>query len=251
MIRLSLTPTMSSSERRHQGVTCDVAEHYDLENASSIAPSDIEPAYHYRYYHDGRERKQKRHGHGYSYSPNPMLARIGTPPCESPVSQASSRHTPTNHLSISQNLNHVRSSPSGIPHSTPTGAMTRQSPAPQAMRQSPALPINNQPNLRSTTPIRLSRANTPVRNVASPVGSDRSFNQSELRSQGHHSDVSSLRSGQGDRTRASPITSGALRPPRPHSRLKETSPGDRLGLTVEEVKRLNTARPDLMTGSHA
>jgi hypothetical protein len=32
-------------------------EHYDLENASSIAPSDIDPIYHYRGYRDGNVRK--------------------------------------------------------------------------------------------------------------------------------------------------------------------------------------------------
>ncbi|XP_022091610.1 protocadherin Fat 4-like isoform X2 [Acanthaster planci] len=233
----------------------EAPEHYDLENASSIAPSDIEPAYHYRYYHDGRERKQKRHG--YRYSPNPMLARIGTPPCESPVSQVSS-----NHLNITHNPNpnslHVRSSPSNVQHSTPmeniraspANALARQSPGLQAMRQSPSLQLLKNESSRSATPLRLSRANTPVRNAASPIGSEHSYNQSELRSQGHRSDISSHLSGQGDQ----PAHVGAHRPPRPPSRLKETSPVDAsrpLGLTVEEVKRLNTARPDLMSGSHA
>ncbi|XP_038055904.1 protocadherin Fat 4-like [Patiria miniata] len=241
------------------GRTHEALEHYDLENASSIAPSDIEPAYHYRYYHDGRERKQKRQG--YRYSPNPMLARIGTPPCESPVSQVSS-----NHLSITHNPNpsslHVRSSPSNVQHSTPmentraspASGIARQSPGLQAMRQSPSLQLLKRESARSATPLRLSRANTPVRNMASPVSSDHSYNQSELRSQGHRSDTSSHLSGHGDKSRISPMLAGAHRPPRPPSRLKDTSPSDSnrpLGLTVEEVKRLNTARPDLMTGSHA
>ncbi len=39
---------------------CDEAEHYDLENASSIAPSDIDIVYHYKGYRRGGRSLPKK-----------------------------------------------------------------------------------------------------------------------------------------------------------------------------------------------
>ncbi|UYV64339.1 FAT4 [Cordylochernes scorpioides] len=62
-------------------------EHYDLENASSIAPSDIDIVYHYKAFRDGNFRKYKpnvtgyhKHRHGLGEGPTKMqntpLARL-------------------------------------------------------------------------------------------------------------------------------------------------------------------------------
>ncbi|WAQ98687.1 FAT-like protein [Mya arenaria] len=38
----------------------EVLEHYDIENASSIAPSDIDVVDHYRHFHDGKQRRKNK-----------------------------------------------------------------------------------------------------------------------------------------------------------------------------------------------
>merc|ERR1719471_2056563 len=61
----------------------DLVEHYDLENASSIAPSDIDVIYHYKGYRDGSNSRH-RHSGGKSlnsrkrsnYLKNTPLARL-------------------------------------------------------------------------------------------------------------------------------------------------------------------------------
>ncbi len=279
------------------------AEHYDIENASSIAPSDIDVAYHYRHYHD-RERKKHRR------SPNPLLMHLQQ-------QQHSARASPISHTSMRQNLNNLshRSTPNhvtslrGSPnivvaHSTP---LDRQSPVVVSMHnQYPMVQLGSKETLRSTTPLHVSRSTTPNhrsatpsnrsrtptyrsntpsyrsmtshrsntptnrsitpshRSLASPVHSVHSANsvhsiQSELRSVGHHSDVSSVRS-QRSRTK-SPLQVGltlaaqsALAAQTQQKRLSPSVSYNTkvpLGLTMEEVARLNTARPELMVGSHA
>lgn len=41
-------PAMSSHPHEHHDLGSEFPEHYDLENASSIAPSDIDIVYHYK-----------------------------------------------------------------------------------------------------------------------------------------------------------------------------------------------------------
>ncbi|XP_023246890.1 cadherin-related tumor suppressor [Copidosoma floridanum] len=49
-------PTQSSLRSHEHGQEPDLPEHYDLENASSIAPSDIDIVYHYKGYRDGMRK---------------------------------------------------------------------------------------------------------------------------------------------------------------------------------------------------
>lgn len=41
-------PAMSNHPHEHHDLGSEFPEHYDLENASSIAPSDIDIVYHYK-----------------------------------------------------------------------------------------------------------------------------------------------------------------------------------------------------------
>jgi protocadherin Fat 4 len=54
---------------RDRGREADMPEHYDLENASSIAPSDIDVVYHYKGYRDGARK--------YRASPPPVAGYAG------------------------------------------------------------------------------------------------------------------------------------------------------------------------------
>ncbi|KAK0095053.1 hypothetical protein PV326_009357 [Microctonus aethiopoides] len=49
-------PTQSSMHSHEHNTEPDMPEHYDLENASSIAPSDIDIVYHYKGYRDGMRK---------------------------------------------------------------------------------------------------------------------------------------------------------------------------------------------------
>lgn len=91
------------------------------------------------------------------------------------------------------------------------------------------------------------------RNIPTPVGSE----HSELRSVAHRSDISSVRSGRTGRTK-SPMSAVSVpsqnsrrsRPKTPVSG-KSSKKGQPLGLTADEVAKLNSARPDLMSGTHS
>jgi len=49
-------PTQTSLHSHEHNPEPDIPEHYDLENASSIAPSDIDIVYHYKGYRDGMRK---------------------------------------------------------------------------------------------------------------------------------------------------------------------------------------------------
>lgn len=104
----------------------DIPEHYDLENASSIAPSDIDIVYHYKGYRDGGMRKYKatpphipassyHHKHGGATPQHRHTAPVLPPPSrDSPRSlvppppggnsQPSNKCTPLARLSPSSEL---------------------------------------------------------------------------------------------------------------------------------------------------
>lgn len=285
-------PDSSSGGEHDDGIISPVepdAEHYDIENASSIAPSDIDVAYHYRYYHD-HERKL----HQQRRSPNPLLMHLQQ---QQHHMTTSARASPLSHQSSGQHLNNLshRNTPNhlthrGSPnivlaHSTP---LDRHSPG-ITPNQYPMVDLGSRETLRSAMPLRGSRANTPSqrsntpnhrsrsntpnhrsrsntpshRSLVSPVHSMQSAPsvhsvQSELRSVGHHSDKSSVQSHR-SRTK-SPIHTGltlaaqqALANQQQQKRMSPAVMYDTkvpLGLTVEEVAKLNTSRPELMVGSH-
>nr|XP_006812462.1 PREDICTED: protocadherin Fat 4-like [Saccoglossus kowalevskii] len=189
-------------------------EFYDLENASSIAPSDIDVTHHYRDYHRDGNRKL-RNNHAHRMSPNHLHSRGVRPNLYA--------------------MNQLRHSP-GLP-SQYYGQMHRQSPhpriSPHHMMQSRASPIKELIHSRSN--------------------SEQSINQSELRSEpGFRSNASTV--SENSRRTKSPISNGHLPNSRPQSRLKSpltvvVDAEQPKGLSAEEVAMLNSARPNEHAGS--
>ncbi|KAK8767142.1 hypothetical protein V5799_006076 [Amblyomma americanum] len=98
-------------------------EHYDLENASSIAPSDIDVVYHYRVFRDGSQLRKLHKG----VHKHPGTHR------HSPASPKA-RHSPRQQLLLRPA---ARDSPSALKmHSTP---LARLSPSSELSRQTPRI----------------------------------------------------------------------------------------------------------------
>eukprot|EP00106_Octopus_bimaculoides_P021842 XP_014789284.1 PREDICTED: cadherin-related tumor suppressor-like [Octopus bimaculoides] len=103
----------------------DVPEHYDLENASSIAPSDIDIVTHYKGFRDGKVNK---------YKPNSNLLTYRHPYIANPQQNMmwSSNVPASNALNYNGPLSvPARSSPMHLNN------LARSSPAPVGVRQSP------------------------------------------------------------------------------------------------------------------
>ena len=118
------------------GLDCE-PEHYDLENASSIAPSDIDIVYHYKGYRDGNVRKYKTNPHVPSYHKHNHR--------HSPHSFASPPHreSPRNML---------RSSPAaGLQGGPPVGP-PRESPGVLKMQSTPLARLSPSSELSQQTP---------------------------------------------------------------------------------------------------
>lgn len=124
----------------------EMPEHYDLENASSIAPSDIDIVYHYKGYRDGNVRKYKtnphlppasfHHKHGHRHSPHSFAApQTGSSPAPPPPHRDSPRGS---HLLRQSPISPVaRDSPSAIKmQSTP---LARLSPSSELSQQAPRI----------------------------------------------------------------------------------------------------------------
>ena len=104
----------------------EVPEHYDLENASSIAPSDIDVVYHYKGFRDGNVRR---------YKTNPHLGQYH---------KHNHRHSPHSFVST--------------PHRESPRSMVRQSPNPMAPRESPgAMKMQSTPLARLSPSSELSQ----------------------------------------------------------------------------------------------
>ncbi|XP_013390955.1 cadherin-related tumor suppressor-like [Lingula anatina] len=214
-------------------------EHYDIENASSIAPSDIDVITHYRRYRDGKRPHHQRnnhhvptyHKHSHRHSPNHILNRTARDSPMNQINMSLPRQSPSV-MMHQQQQQQARDSPNAMKmQSTP---MPRQSPLTvnnPLLRQSPINPMvaRHSPmnQLSRTSPIRDMRV-SPLgmqlgNRVASPI--------QEVRVDSDQS------SGHGEVVR-----SPANIPPRPHSRMQQ--PGGvasrpPMGLTVEEIERLN------------
>ncbi|XP_078600673.1 protocadherin Fat 4-like [Branchiostoma floridae x Branchiostoma japonicum] len=195
-------------------------EHYDLENASSIAPSDIDVTYqaYYKAFREGKRYKQpvpNRHNHHPRQSPSSLLHQVHM------------RDSP-NHL--------ARKSPNHLSHrdSPSFQSSARQSPASHLLRQSPNHLARQSPASHLEGPMR-------------PLGMRTSSDHLPPSEHGSHYSGSSI--GSKNRRRAkSPCASSHGRGSRPSSRLKqpieqiEMDSGPPVGLSVEEVEMLN-ARP--------
>lgn len=195
----------------------DMPEHYDLDNASSIAPSDIDVHMHYRGYRSGyndrsRERSHKRHK-------------------ESPATGYKSRESPGPGALKLQTSGRLRSSPANnleVPHNPSHSA--RSSPANVGMRNSPINQLSRQsPQVRASPLIHSNVRGTPVSNI------HHSRTESEHSLASHHSKSSTSSS-----VPRSVLPNGHVK----SSRHKYYDPNSRQvkGLTVEEIEKLN-ARP--------
>lgn len=137
----------------------EMPEHYDLENASSIAPSDIDVADHYRHFHDGGKHRRKNKAHS-DHSHN---------------SKHSSRQY--NHNSNSQQMRDSPNLLSSVPfmndlaRNSPT---SRNSPAINQLsrnspnvRQSPHIPVNMQGHRMPVTDLNNGSRTQSERSLAS------------------------------------------------------------------------------------
>ncbi|XP_059476479.1 cadherin-related tumor suppressor [Neocloeon triangulifer] len=195
----------------------EMPEHYDLENASSIAPSDIDVVYHYKGYRDGNVRKYKtnphlppasfHHKHGHRHSPHSFAP---PPSGSSPAPPPPHRDSPRggNHLLRQSPISPVaRDSPSAIKmQSTP---LARLSPSSELSQQTPRILTLHDISGKPLQSALLATAQS-AKDVLS--NSERSLNS--------HSSGSLHASSQGTKKRVN-------------------EPGGK-GLTAEEIERLNS-----------
>ncbi|CAM1319654.1 FAT4 (predicted), partial [Pycnogonum litorale] len=107
---------------------CEAPEHYDLENASSIAPSDIDIVYHYKGFRDGNIRKYKTNPHVPTYH----------------------KH---NHRNNSPHQFGARDSPRSMLHrQSPNTVVPRQSPSVLKMQSTPLARLSPSSELSQQTP---------------------------------------------------------------------------------------------------
>ena len=202
-------------------VDSEAPEHYDLENASSIAPSDIDIVYHYKGYRDGNIRKYKTNPHVPSYHKH------------------NHRHSPHNFASPPHRespRNMLRSSPApGIPGGLPV-APPRESPGVLKMQSTPLARLSPSSELSQQTPRILTLqdiSGKPLQTAllaTSQVGGVKDVMSTSERSL--NSPVSQLSQ-----------SSGSIRNSSQAAKKKKKPGGDMnvgLGLTAEEIERLNS-----------
>lgn len=206
-------PLPPSSNHNHDHVPADLnselPEHYDLENASSIAPSDIDIVYHYKGYREaGGMRK-------YKATPPPVASYHHKHTAAQ--AQAQHRHSPHHPTGFPPRAPPV-TSPAARPHqSTP---LARLSPSSEMSAQQPRIltlhDISGKP---------LQSALLATTSSSGGVGKDVLHSNSE---RSLNSPVMSQLSGQSSSSRKA-----AAPPP-----VSTASAG--LGLTAEEIERLNS-----------
>lgn len=230
-------PPTQVSQNSHHHDGGELPEHYDLENASSIAPSDIDIVYHYKGYREGGMRKYKptpphipssagfHHKHSATqqqHRHSPHLAGGFPPPSRDsprsvvpppPVSRVDSPSSVVNSLN-SQNSNKIP------PHqSTP---LARLSPSSELSSQQPRIltlsDISGKP---------LQSALLATTSSSGGVGKDILHSNSE---RSLNSPVMSQLSGQ---------SSSASRKNQTQNENNSGKKNVPLGLTAEEIDRLN------------
>ncbi|XP_023311979.1 cadherin-related tumor suppressor, partial [Anoplophora glabripennis] len=204
-------PPTSNHNHDHgpNDLNSEIPEHYDLENASSIAPSDIDIVYHYKGYREaGGVRK-------YKATPPPVTGYHHKH--STAQAQAQHRHSPHHPTGYPPRAPPV-TSPSARPHqSTP---LARLSPSSEMSAQQPRIltlhDISGKP---------LQSALLATTSSSGGVGKDVLHSNSE---RSLNSPVMSQLSGQSSSSRKA-----AAPPP-----VTSASPG--MGLTAEEIERLNS-----------
>jgi len=203
------------------GLDCE-PEHYDLENASSIAPSDIDIVYHYKGYRDGNVRKYKTNPHVPSYHKHNHR--------HSPHSFASPPHreSPRNML---------RSSPAaGLQGGPPVGP-PRESPGVLKMQSTPLARLSPSSELSQQTPRILTLqdlSGKPLQTAllaTSQVGGVKDVMSTSERSL--NSPVSQLSHSSSSIRNSSQATNKK-------KKKQGSDMGMALGLTAEEIERLNS-----------
>lgn len=229
-------PDSHLSERNSGGmsglgglVDCEAPEHYDLENASSIAPSDIDIVYHYKGYRDGNIRKYKTNPHVPSYHKH------------------SHRHSPHSfasppHRESPRNL--LRSSPApGLLSGGPPGAPPRESPGVLKMQSTPLARLSPSSELSQQTPRILTLqdiSGKPLQTAllaTSQVGGVKDVMSASERSL--NSPVSQLSQSSNSMRNSSQATKKKKKGSGSGSGTND-SMAMALGLTVEEIERLNS-----------
>lgn len=205
----------------------EAPECYDFENASSIAPSDIDIVYHYKAYRDAagavRDRKTKP-PLPYQNRPSPGAANI---------SNLQSRQLPHNVLAQRLSpLGNIRSSPSHVLQNTP---LARLSPSSEVSQPLPRIltlqdisgkPIQNA--LLATSSKNLDPMAISDRSLGSPVSSSHLASSKDM-------DTTALQS--------STLAASAAAVSAQLSKLKGTPTAEiDLGLTQDEIERLDFRR---------
>ena len=215
-------------------------EHYDIENASSIAPSDlVDVVAHYNRYRKGLPLtgKQGHHRHPHRHSPSNFLAM------NQPISENPMRRSPA-HILEGSGPPYSRSSPmpNSYHHSPTISPLTINNVNKLNRAQSPlarASPLNQLSRTTSTAHLRAQSATSPI-----PPGSMRSTPINGLYAPpSNHSNSSTSYTEQPN----IPVTGLNGRPvSRPNSRMQQPALnhlGMRAtptrGLSVEEIERLN------------
>ena len=187
----------------------DMPEHYDLENASSIAPSDIDIADHYRHFHDGGRHRRKNKSHSNHSHSN---------------SQHSSRHHHSNHSTNNSHM--MRDSPNLLTSVPYLNDLARNSPGPRS-GQSPVNQLSrNSPNVRQSPVTNVNMKGMPVTDLNTG-----SRTQSERSLASHRS-----KSSTPNKPKRQMLPSG------PHKKSSNNNYENKQFLTFEEVEKLN-ARP--------
>ena len=187
-------------------------EHYDLENASSIAPSDIDIVYHYKGYRDGNVRKYKTNPHVPGYHKH------------------NHRHSPHNFPNT--------------PHRESPRNLMRQSPNPVAPRESPSvLKMQSTPLARLSPSSELSQQTPRILTLQDISGKPL---QTALLATSQGAGVKDVMSTS-ERSLNSPVShlsqsSGSMHASSQSTKKKKHDSSVSLGLTADEIERLN-ARP--------
>lgn len=188
----------------------EIPEHYDLENASSIAPSDIDIVYHYKGYREASGVRK------YKATPPPVAGYHHKH--SSSQAQAQHRHSPHHPTGYPPRAPPPVTSPSSRPHqSTP---LARLSPSSEMSAQQPRILT-----LQDISGKPLQTALLATTSSSGGVGKDVLHSNSE---RSLNSPVMSQLSGQSSSSRKA-----AAPPP-----VTSTSPG--MSLTAEEIERLNS-----------
>jgi len=190
----------------------EVLEHYDIENASSIAPSDIDVVDHYRHFHDGKQRRKNKTHSDHSHH-----------------SKHSSRHFNGSQSQHSHHSHGMRDSPNLLSSVPFMNDLARSSPH---ARNSPMNQLSrNSPNVRQSplTSVNMHGHNMPVTDL---TGGSRTQSERSLAS--HRSKTSSSTPHKPKRQM---LPNG-----NPGSKVLNHNYENSKFLTKEEVDRLN-ARP--------